>query len=99
MLEDCKELGFTLFQGYYFAKPELKRSKKINPSQMAKVRLISMLNDPDFKVDEVSKIVQSDAALSLKLFRYLNSSIVVMQEVITRFFSTFQNGYNWQNQP
>ncbi|WGK68677.1 HDOD domain-containing protein [Candidatus Haliotispira prima] len=75
-LENCKGLGFTLFQGYYFARPELKHGKKINPSEMAKVRLISMLNDPDFKINEVSKIVQSDAALSLKLFRYLNSSAV-----------------------
>ncbi|MEM9424433.1 MAG: HDOD domain-containing protein, partial [Spirochaetota bacterium] len=44
--------------------------------QMAKLRLINMLNDPKFEISEVSKIVQSDVALSLKLFRYLNSAAV-----------------------
>ena len=75
-LEMCRELGFHIFQGYYFAKPELRRGKKINPSEMAKLRLISMLNDPNFKINEVSKIIETDASLSLKLLRYLNSAAI-----------------------
>ena len=82
MLEECQNAGFTLFQGYYFARPEIRRGKKIKPSEMARVRLISMLNNPDFKVSEVSKIISSDAALSIKLLRYLNSSALGLRSRI-----------------
>ena len=82
MLENCQSVGFTLFQGFYFARPEIRRGKKIKPSEMARVRLISMLNNPDFEVGEVSRIIQSDAALSIKLFRYLNSSALGLRSRI-----------------
>ena len=82
MLEECQNAGFTLFQGYYFSRPEIRRGKKIKPSEMARVRLIGMLNNPDFEVSEVSKIISSDAALSIKLFRYLNSSALGLRSRI-----------------
>lgn len=78
----CRELGFDYFQGYYFAKPEIKKGKKMLSSETIKLKLLALLNDPDFDIDEITKIIQSDTALSVKLLRYLNSAAVGLQHPI-----------------
>ncbi|BBD09749.1 EAL and HDOD domain-containing protein [Desulfovibrio ferrophilus] len=70
----CKELGFTLFQGYFFAKPEIIPGKKISSNEIAKIQLLKELGAPDFDVNRLSKIIQLDPSLSYRLFRYINSA-------------------------
>ncbi len=69
----CKELGFTLFQGYFFAKPQVIPGKKISSNEIAKIQLLKELGNPDFKVDRLSEIIQLDPSLTYRLFRYINS--------------------------
>lgn len=69
----CKELGFTLFQGYFFAKPEIIPGKKISSNEIAKIQLLKELGNADFHVDRLSEIIQLDPSLSYRLFRYINS--------------------------
>ncbi|MBU1003923.1 MAG: HDOD domain-containing protein [Proteobacteria bacterium] len=70
----CKELGFTLFQGYFFAKPEIIPGKKISSNDIAKLQLLKELGAPDFDVDRLAKIIQQDPSISYRLFRYINSA-------------------------
>lgn len=69
----CKELGFTLFQGFFFAKPQVIPGKKISSNEISKLQLLKELGNPDFKVDKLSEIIQLDPSLSYRLFRYINS--------------------------
>jgi hypothetical protein len=39
----CLELGFDLFQGYYFAKPVIMSGKKLSSSQLAVVELMTLV--------------------------------------------------------
>jgi EAL and modified HD-GYP domain-containing signal transduction protein len=39
----CIEMGFDLFQGYHFARPEMLSSKRTDPSKMVLIHLLSML--------------------------------------------------------
>ena len=41
--EYCLELGFDLFQGYFFSKPTVFQGTKINPQQFAIIELIRLL--------------------------------------------------------
>ncbi|MBU1003924.1 MAG: HDOD domain-containing protein [Proteobacteria bacterium] len=70
----CKELGFSLFQGYFFAKPEIIPGKKISTGEVTKIHLLKELGNPDFEVAKLSRIIQSDLSLSYRLFRYINSA-------------------------
>ena len=72
--EMTKELGFTLFQGYFFSKPEIIPGKKISANQITKLSLMQELGNPDFNITELSRIIQSDTALSYRLFKYINSA-------------------------
>lgn len=69
----CKDLGFTLFQGFFFCKPELITGKKITPSQITKARLLAFASKEDVDVREVTKTIQADVSLTLKLLSYVNS--------------------------
>jgi len=41
--ERCTELGYELFQGYYFAKPSIITKRRMSDSQAALVRLLDVL--------------------------------------------------------
>lgn len=74
--EYCKALGFDLFQGYFFARPQLMSGKSLHHSSAATYRLISRLNDPQVGFDELEQLVSQDPGLTFKLFRYVNSALV-----------------------
>jgi len=74
--EYCKSLGFDLFQGFFFAKPQLMHSKRPQPNRTATYRLISRLNEPNVGFDELEQLVCQDPGLTFKLFRYVNSALV-----------------------
>lgn len=68
-----KGLGFTLFQGFFFSKPEIIPGKKLTSNEMTKLQLLSELSKPDFEAAKLAEILQSDPNLSYRLFRYINS--------------------------
>lgn len=68
------ELGFEYFQGYFFSKPELLKNKDLPPSQLGLLQLISTVNDPDFDIDKLEKLVSQDVSITYKLLNFINSS-------------------------
>ena len=71
---EAAELGYTLFQGYFFCRPEMIQAKEVPPSKMSRLRLAQVVMEPTFDFDRVEPLVRADAALSIKLLRYLNSA-------------------------
>lgn len=69
----CVELGFSLFQGFFFSRPDLMHSRRLDSSQAARVRLLATLAHEDASIKAATEVVRSDAALSHKLLRYINS--------------------------
>lgn len=72
-LDLARELGFSLFQGYFFSRPEVIPGRKVSASQISKLNLLQELSRPDFEVGKVSRYIQADLSLSYRLFRYINS--------------------------
>jgi c-di-GMP phosphodiesterase len=73
MFDQCRELGFELFQGYFFSRPELVSGKKLSANQISKLQLLKELSSPDLELRQISGIVQHDVSLSYRLLRYINS--------------------------
>lgn len=68
----CMNLGFDLFQGYYFAKPAIIAGKKIGHSQLSLVRLLGLvLEDADTAVLE--GVLKHEPGLAMNLMRLTNS--------------------------
>ncbi len=73
-LERTKALGFTLFQGFYFCRPEIVKGKRPPANQLAVLRLLSKVNDPKTESAELAKLIGADVGLSFRLLRCLNSA-------------------------
>jgi len=75
VFDRCCELGFELFQGYFFAKPKLITGKKMTRNELSVINLISKLNRTNVDYDEVINIISHDADLSYNLLRTVNSGM------------------------
>lgn len=69
------ELGFDYFQGYFFAKPEMMKSKNLSPSQLAMAELLYETSKTELDLNGITGVFERDVTLSYKLLRYANSAI------------------------
>ncbi len=79
--EQAKEVGFALFQGYFFSKPQVIRKKKLNPSVLTVVQLCKEVSKPSVNFDAVDSLISKDISLSFKLLTIVNSSPNVLSEI------------------
>ena len=70
----ANKLGFSYFQGYFFAKPEKILIKEIDSSKINLVNLLAEVGRKTTTKRKIELIIQRDVALSYKLLRYINSS-------------------------
>lgn len=69
----CKKLGFHLFQGFFFSRPEIIPGKKLSSSEGAKLRLLNEIGKTDFDLRKLAGIIAHDLSISYRLLRYINS--------------------------
>ncbi|WP_282754488.1 EAL and HDOD domain-containing protein [Desulfuromonas thiophila] len=70
----CRRLGFDYFQGFFFSRPQVVAGRKLPPSRMAMLRLMTELQRPDIDLETLQQIIETDVHLSVKLLRQINSS-------------------------
>ncbi|MEI6205594.1 MAG: EAL domain-containing protein [Desulfuromonadales bacterium] len=68
----CLDLGFDLFQGYYFAKPSIMEKKSMDDSGTTLLKLMRLLSE-DAEHPEVEKTFRGDPGLTYKLLLLVNS--------------------------
>jgi EAL and modified HD-GYP domain-containing signal transduction protein len=71
----CLDLGFDLFQGYYFAKPAVISGRKLSPSQVAVLDLMALVTSDADNI-EIERAVKRDVTLALNLLRLVNTPAV-----------------------
>ncbi len=69
-----KSFGFSLFQGYFFSRPEMVTGSKVPTPVLAKMRLLRALTGEDFDVRELSQVISSDPSVSYRLLNFINSA-------------------------
>lgn len=69
-----QKLGFDLFQGYFFARPENLSGKKVNSSQLIKIKALSVLQNPNIEINELVDLISIDPPITYRLLRLLNSA-------------------------
>ena len=69
-----RDLGFDLFQGYFFARPETLSGRKIKPASASKLRFLSVLDDPSLDTDQLVELINADPSITYLLLRLLNSA-------------------------
>ncbi|MGJ8692857.1 MAG: EAL and HDOD domain-containing protein [Thalassotalea sp.] len=81
--EKCKMLGFTLFQGYFFAKPEMIKQKKAVTGKRAIFELIEHASKKELNFAAIGETFGKDPSLTYKLLRFINSPVYGRNQEIT----------------
>ncbi len=76
MFEQCKALGFDLFQGYFLSKPTLVTGLKIEASKKSVLRLLATLTEPTVDIKTIADVIASDPRLSLRILKIVNSTAI-----------------------
>ncbi len=72
--QQALELGFSYFQGFFFAKPEVVQSRALAPSEMTLAELLYETSVAELDLKKITEVFQRDVNLSYKLLRYSNSA-------------------------
>ncbi|NMH60237.1 EAL and HDOD domain-containing protein [Alteromonas ponticola] len=79
----CRDLGFDLFQGYFFAQPETRIQRQLPASKMNLVDLMGESSQSHFDLERINQIIERDAALSYILLRFINNPTINKRFKIT----------------
>jgi EAL and modified HD-GYP domain-containing signal transduction protein len=81
-LARARALGFTAFQGDFFAQPDLTRRRRVGTGGVASLNALAALTAPDASFEELETAISSDVGLSLKLLRYVNSAFFSLPRTV-----------------
>lgn len=70
----CAELGFELFQGYFYARPEILSGREVPATQANIINVLNLLRNPDASDLQIEEAFRADLVLTYKLLRIVNSA-------------------------
>ncbi len=73
------DLGFDYYQGYFFSKPVVIKSKSLQSIYTQYLRIYSELNNPEPDYIKIATIIEQDLDMSYKLLRLVNSHSLVSE--------------------
>jgi EAL and modified HD-GYP domain-containing signal transduction protein len=68
----CSELGFDLFQGYYFARPVVLKQNKVDVGKLAMLQLMEQVMT-ETELSEIEETFKLNPGLTYNLLRLVNS--------------------------
>ena len=71
-MERCRAIGFQLFQGNYFARPEIVSGRRLSPSQASLIQVINLAGR-DSDTTRIEDGIKREPALAVNLLRIVNS--------------------------
>ncbi len=82
--EQANKMGFRYYQGYFFCKPETIKIRVLSANKAILLQLLAEVTRKDTDINKLHKIIQTDLAITYKLFKFLNSAYFYrLQEVKT----------------
>ncbi len=79
-----QNMGISLFQGFWFARPTVVEAKLLAPRQASLLELIGLLRR-QASTDELEEVLKKDTGLAFNLLRLINSASFGLQREITSF--------------
>jgi EAL and modified HD-GYP domain-containing signal transduction protein len=76
-------MGYLLFQGYFFSKPEIKIGKQIPPNKLNYLSIVRELYTSEPEYAKLEEILKRDVALSYKLLKLVNSTSFGLAKKVT----------------
>ena len=71
----ARRLGYELFQGYFFARPEIAATPEIPGVKLNYLRILQEVHRSDLDFTRLSALLRREPSLSYKLLRFVNSAL------------------------
>mgnify|MGYP000097222631 CR=1 FL=1 len=81
--ELAKKLGFNLFQGYFFCKPQMQRKRDVESNEAILLMLHNEVSNSEMDIEKISSLFKQDSSLTYKLLKYINSGTFKTQQNIS----------------
>ncbi len=70
----AEQLGYSLFQGYFFCRPQMLKTRGVAANRVGFLRLLREVHARELDFDSIETLIERDVALSLKLLRFLHTA-------------------------
>ncbi|MCK4503276.1 MAG: HDOD domain-containing protein [Desulfuromonadales bacterium] len=81
--EQAKQMGYQLFQGYYFARPVIISRKDIPTNKIQFLRILKDIHAEEVDFKKLALTIQSEVSLSYKLLKLINSAAFALRHKVT----------------
>lgn len=79
----CMDAGCDFFQGYFLARPEVVRGRKMPNNRLSVLRLLTAVNKPQIELQEIMQLIRQDSFFSIRLLRVVNSAALRRSAEVT----------------
>ncbi|CAM3280149.1 HDOD domain-containing protein [Filibacter tadaridae] len=69
----AKKSGYTLFQGYFFSKPEIIKRSGIPSNANLHLHIINQITKDTPNIGNIADLIMHDVSLSYKMLRFINT--------------------------
>lgn len=79
----CRQLGFKLFQGFFYSKPEVMQGRKFSTSQALRMQILSLCIGEDMNMQAVSDAILHDPIITSRFLKFANSAYFGFRSEVT----------------
>lgn len=84
LFDKAVKMGFSLFQGYFFSKPDnLKGGKTLTSLKLTCLKLITLIFEPTINFSTLADTLKHDVALSYQLLKVVNSAFFGLRYTVS----------------
>lgn len=73
--ERARDMGYELFQGYFFCRPEMVSRRRVPENKALYLQLLRVATRPEIDLTDIGDLIKHEVSLSYRLLRYLNSPL------------------------
>lgn len=73
--ETAKRAGYSLFQGYFFQKPQIIKATDIPVNLFQYFQIISLLRNDETSIDVIAENIEREISLTFRLLKLINNSM------------------------
>jgi EAL and modified HD-GYP domain-containing signal transduction protein len=78
----ARDLGYVYFQGYFFRRPEVLKTKEIPANRVNYMRMLEAISREELDVRGLANLIKTEASVLYRLLRYLNSPMFAFKNEI-----------------
>jgi c-di-GMP-related signal transduction protein len=80
--ETARQMGYELFQGYFFARPAIMKGQQVPGFKTNYLRILNAVHQPNLDFFELEKLIRQEPSVAYKLLRYPNSALFAQSHQI-----------------